>query len=190
MSKTGVGSLRAHGSPLRRSHPLSLLMHLSTSPCDFGHRLHRLVRSSWEWNDSEVHRVGGAGYALLAERAGCVWVDRGAPRAKTPAPSRSRSLLLPKLSPADFTHSVPGDQLHGHAVWRAASVLRQTGTIEPVDHAGRDKGDSVCSGTSVEPHHGYAFFRRRPQCRECSSQFPFSSLRTKHRPADLSFLLP
>ena len=58
--------------------PLSLLMHLSTSPCDFGHRLHRLVRSSWEWNDSEVHRVGGAGYALLAERAGCVWVDRGA----------------------------------------------------------------------------------------------------------------
>jgi hypothetical protein len=38
-------------------------MHMSTSPCDFGHRLHRLLPSSLEWNDSEVHRVSGAGFA-------------------------------------------------------------------------------------------------------------------------------
>jgi len=33
-------------------------MHKGTSPCDSGHRLRRLLRSSLAWNDSEVHRVG------------------------------------------------------------------------------------------------------------------------------------
>jgi ABC-type transporter Mla MlaB component len=60
-------------------------MHMSTSPCDFGHRLHRLLPSSLEWNDSEVHRVSGAGFALLAERARWVRVARGAFRSRIPA---------------------------------------------------------------------------------------------------------
>jgi len=165
-------------------------MHLSTSPCDFGHRLDRLVRSSLVWNDSEIHRVGGAGYVLLAERAGYVRVTAG--KRSEPRPWRlfvcSRSFLLPGISPAEHTNSVSGDQLHGNALRRAASMLRQSHTIEPVDHARRDQGDSACFGTSVGPHHGYAFLRSRPQCRDCSGQFPSASLRTKHRPADLSFL--
>jgi len=144
---------------------------------------------AWGCNDSEVHRVGGAGYALLAEPAVCVRVDPDAHRAEIPARRRSRSLLLPEISPRDHSDSVPGDQLDGNAVWRAASVLRQTSTIEPVDHARRDQGDSACFGASAGPHHGYAFVRSRPQYRDCSGQFPFAPFRTKHRPADLSFLL-
>jgi hypothetical protein len=144
---------------------------------------------AWGCNDSEVHRVGGAGYALLAEPAVCVRVDPDAHRAEIPARRRSRSLLLPEISPRDHSDSVPGDQLDCNAVWRAASVLLQTSTIEPVDHAHRDQGDSACFGTSAGPHHGYAFLRSRPQYRDCGGQFPFAPFRTKHRPADLSFLL-
>src|ERR1700756_1541878 len=66
----------------RRSGPV---MHMGTSPCDSGHRLHCLVRSSLGWSDSEIHCVGRAGYALLAERAGYVRVARGAFRSRIPA---------------------------------------------------------------------------------------------------------
>ena len=144
---------------------------------------------AWGCNDSEVHRVGGAGYALLAEPAVCVRVDPDVPRAEIPARRRSRSLLLPEISPRDHSDSVPGDQLHGHALWRAASVLLPASAIVPFDYASRDQGNLACFGASAGPHHGYAFLLSRPQYRDCGGQFPFAPFRTKHRPADLSFLL-
>jgi len=95
-------------------------MHKGTSPCDSGHRLRRLLRSSLAWNDSEVHRVGGAGYALLAEPAVCVRVDSDAHRAEIPAHAapdhsccpRSHPVITPTLFLAINSTAMPcGEQL-------------------------------------------------------------------------------
>src|SRR5258708_354635 len=91
----------------RRTSVVRTVMHMSTRPCDFGHRLLCLLRSSLRSNDAEIHRVGCAGYTLLAERAGWVRVTQG--RHYEPRAAKrfdcSRSLLLPGISPQDFAGS-------------------------------------------------------------------------------------